>query len=123
MKRSKNSYLYRTYQLLSSGKKIKEIEKEIRFKEGKKKQGMNYYISPLKKLKYIEKIGYGVWEIKKKWDQKEVDNFLKQVRKYTLIGSDTLQENKDKREIRGHGFQLKLQLPKTIYLLNLSSHF
>lgn len=113
MKRSKNFYLYRTYQLLESGKSIKEIGiEDFNFPEKTAKQSMNYYISVLKKLKFIEKVGYGTWEIKKKWDQKEVDNFLKKVKKTTRIGINQLQEVKNIKEVRGHAVQIKLDLPE-----------
>lgn len=114
MKRGKNFYLYRTYQLLQSGKSIKEIGlDEFNFPKETFKQRMNNYTSLLKnELKYIEKISYGVWKIKKKWDQKEVDNLLKKVKKTTRIGINQLEEVKDLKEVRGHAVQIKLELPE-----------
>lgn len=100
--------MHKAYQLLSNKKTLKEIQKELDVS----KQKLNYYIKPLKELGYIEKIGYAVWEIKKKWDQKEVDKFLKQVKKTTRIGINQLEEIKDLKEVRGHAVQIKLELPK-----------
>ncbi len=37
------------------------------------KQRMNYYISALKKLGFIRKVGYGTWEVKDKITEKELD--------------------------------------------------
>jgi hypothetical protein len=113
MKRGKNSYLSRAYQLLQAGKSIKQIGiEEFGFPEKTAKQNMNYYISDLKELKYIENVGYGVWEIKKEWNQEEVDNFLKQVKKTTRIGINQLEEVKNLKEVRGHAVQIKLELPE-----------
>lgn len=113
MKRGKISYLPKVYHLLQAGKSIKEIGiEEFKFPEKTAKQNMNYYISDLKKLKYIENVGYGVWEIKKEWDQEEVDNFLKQVKKTTRVGINQLEEVKNLKEVRGHAVQIKLELPE-----------
>lgn len=108
MKRSKNFYLHKVYQILDSGKGLKQAQEELDFT----KQKLNYYVNPLKKLGYIEKVGYGSWEVKKKWDQKEVDIFLKEVKKTTRIGINQLEEVKNLKEVRGHAVQIKLILPK-----------
>ena len=108
MQRGKSFYLYSIFLLIDSGKTFKEIQKELRIS----KQNLNYYIRPLKTIKYIEKVGYGTWKTIKKYDEKEIQKNLKKVTKITKIGLSQLQEEKDKREIRGHAFQIKLELPK-----------
>ena len=113
MKRGKEVYLYRVYQLLQSGKTLKEIGlEEFKFPKKTYKQRLNKLMFVLKEIKYVEKLSYGVWEIKKKWDNKEIDKFLKQVKKTRRIGTNQLEELKDLDEVRGHAFMGKLQIPK-----------
>lgn len=108
MKRGKNFYLYKIWSLINSGKTQPEIEKELNFS----KQRLKYYRDDLKTLKYIESPSYGVWKITKKYDKKEVENFLKEVKKITRIGTNQLEEVKIKKEVRGHAIQIKLDLPE-----------
>ena len=56
------------YDLIKKGKNTSDICKILNIKKSK----LNYYISTLKKQNYIKKIGYGVWEINKELDEKEV---------------------------------------------------
>lgn len=66
-KRSKNFYLI-VLQHIRQGSNPAEISKNLKIT----KQQLNYYISTLKKLGCIEKIGYGTWKYVKDLDIKEV---------------------------------------------------
>jgi len=69
------------------------------------KQRRNYYVSALKKAKFIEKLGYGTWKIIRNYDE----NLIKQVKTSKKITTqDTLQQPR----IRGHSFQFILAIPK-----------
>ena len=68
-------------------------------KLNRKIQNLNYYISTLKRAKLIEKLGYSVWKVSKEYDEVQI----KQVQK-SIKG--------DNCEIRGHAFQLTIQIPK-----------
>lgn len=83
--------LYLTiFELFKEGKNPNQISKELSMS----KQKLHYYTHKLKELGYIQKIGYGTWEVKKN----------------TL---NTLEFKKDKR-IRGHAFIWKIKVPKEI---------
>jgi len=73
-----------------------------------KKTSLQYYLSTLKRLGFIKKVGYGVWEILKEFDQKEVQKSIRVApnswgSKFELLKQD---------QIRGHAFQFKLLIPK-----------
>lgn len=68
----KNLYLT-IYDLLKQGLRPSEICEELNIK----KQNLQYYLTTLKCGGYIEKIGYGVWEITEKEVQKEVQKMTK----------------------------------------------
>lgn len=108
MKRGKNFYLYRIYQLIQQGKSQEEIAKELKFS----KQNLYYYRKQLSTLGFIKYSSYGIWEIAKEWNEEELEKGKKEVKKTTRIGVRQLEEVKNKQEIRGHAFQIKLKLPE-----------
>ena len=65
------------------------------------KQKLNYYLSTLKRLGTIRKIGYGTWEYLKDLD-------LKEVKKSVVIGKDSSLLKQD--TVRGHGFLFKFKI-------------
>lgn len=107
MTRSKNFYLT-IWSKINKGKSLKQIAQELNIS----KQNLNYHLRPLKELHYIERVGYGTWQISKQYDQREVDKHFKLVKKTERIDTSQVQEFKTKKEIRGHAFQIKLELPK-----------
>lgn len=109
MQRGKNFYLFSIWSKINAGKTQAEIQKELNFNS---RQQLKYYRDSLVKLGYIEKTGvYGEWKISKKFDEKEVKIFLKEVKKSTRVGKVQLEEVKKNKEIRGHAFLIKLLLP------------
>ena len=100
--RSKNFYLS-TYNLLQEGLAPTQICKKL----GITKQNLNYYLSSLKKRKLIRKVGYGIWEILKKYDEKEV----KITTQVTPNNLQTLQTYKPD-SVRGHAFMFTLKIPE-----------
>jgi len=75
---------------------------------GLKKTTVQYHLSMLKQAGLIEKIGYGVWEIIKEFDEKEVQ-------KTTRVASRQLGGNLNlfkQDKVRGHAFQFKINLPE-----------
>ena len=73
-----------------------------------KKSTLQYHLSIIKRSGFVKRIGYGVWEICKNYDEKEVQKTTKvtykQLRKYSnFFKPDT---------VRAHAFQFKLKLPK-----------
>lgn len=108
MKRSKNFYLFRIWSIINGGGSLQDVQSDLGFS----KQKLNYYMKDLRTLSYLVKVGYGVWEIDKEYDEKEVKKYLQEVKKTTVIGSDQLEEVKKIKEIRGHAFQIKLLLPE-----------
>lgn len=100
---SKNFYLY-VFLQIQQGIRPSKICEQLDIS----KQRLNYYLSTLKKAGFIKKIGYGVWGISKKYDQKEVKKQLmgssiQQEKNFYLLKSDM---------IRGHAFQFTLRIPK-----------
>lgn len=77
------------------------------------KQSLNYYLSTLKRIGCIRKIGYGVWEILKDFNEKEVKISKKTTtvtpNKYT---DEFLPFKED--SIRGHAFVFRFQIRKGI---------
>lgn len=77
MKRGKSFYLS-IIDEIKKGKSLSNISQEL----GVTKQSLNYYVSTLKTLRCIRKIGYGTWEFLKELDLNE----LKKVKKTTELG-------------------------------------
>lgn len=98
MKRGKNLYLSILWRI-KKGDNPTKICNDLNLK----KQKVNYYLSTLKKSGCIKKIGYGVWEYIKEFEEKEVQ-------KSVVIGKNS--GHTLKNQIRGHGFLFKLSLPK-----------
>ena len=99
-KRSKNFY-FTVFSLIKQGvtpSKICDLHSIS-------KQKLNYYLSSLKRSGFINKIGYGVWEITKEFDAREV-------KKTTRVGKTQLAQEVKTNSVRGHAFQFVLKLPK-----------
>ncbi len=97
--RSKNFY-FTIVERIKNGQYPSQIAKELNIS----KQNINYYVSSLKRMECIKKVGYGTWEFIKEYNDKEV-------KKSEVIGNISrggLKEN----DVRGHGFMFKLDLPK-----------
>lgn len=82
------------YYLISEGLNPTQIASKLNIS----KQALNYYIKELKRNNQIEKVGYGVWEVKK--------TSLKEVKKTSKHG--------EIKDIRSHGFIYKLNLQKNL---------
>lgn len=92
------------YNQLKAGLRPSKICKQF----GLKKTTIQYHLSMLKQAGLIEKIGYGVWEIIKEFDKKEVQ-------KTTRVTSRQLGGNLNlfkQDKVRGHAFQFKINLPE-----------
>jgi len=98
-KESKNFYLT-VYNQIKEGVRPSEICKEFNIS----KQKLNYYLSSLKRSGCIRKIGYGVWEICREFDEKKVKETTR-LAKYQPV-------NIKPDYVRGHAFQFKLKIPK-----------
>ena len=96
--RSKNFY-FSIYQHLKQGLAPSQICNKLSIS----KQRLNYYLSSLKHSGFVDKIGYGVWEVKKEFEVKEV-------KKTTRVGDRQLEELRSD-QVRGHAFQFVLKLP------------
>lgn len=72
-------------------------------------QNRNYYVSELKKAKFIEKIGYGVWKTVKNFDAKQLKTTKKKITRDTPQQPGGVYKS---LSIRGHSFIFKLKLPK-----------
>lgn len=73
-----------------------------------KKTALQYYLSTLKRNGFIKKVGYGVWEILKDYDQKEVQ-------KSTQVTPDVIDKdlNLFKEDyVRAHAFMFTLKIPE-----------
>jgi hypothetical protein len=91
---------------------ISEIRKNNKLPNtSKSKQSLNYYVSRLKKLSIIYKLGYGVWGINEEiLKQKEVKILGKSpVQVGSQVGHNSF--TCSERKIRAHGFVLKLNIP------------
>lgn len=103
--RSTTLYLI-CFRLLKQGKSPSQICKQLNIK----KQKLNYYLTTLKQQGYIKKIGYGVWEILKDYDPKEV-------KKSTQVTKNTTHEictSYNPNTTRGHAFMFHLKLPSNL---------
>ncbi len=98
--RSKKFYLI-VLDLIREGSNPAKISKEL----GISKQKLNYYLSTLKKLGTIKKLGYGTWEFIKDLD-------LKEVKKTVVIGQDSSILKQD--TVRGHGFLFKFRIKENL---------
>ena len=96
---SKNFYLT-VYNQIKEGIRPSEVCKKFNIS----KQNLNYYLSTLKRSGCIKKIGYGVWEICKEFDDKKVKETIR-LTKYQPV-------NIKPDLVRGHAFQFKLKIPK-----------
>lgn len=94
------------YNQLKAGLRPSKICKNY----GLKKTAVQYHLSMLKQAGLIEKIGYGVWEILKEFDEKEVQKTTKVTSRQ--LGGDLNLFKQDK--VRGHAFQFKISLPKKL---------
>jgi len=97
--RSKNFYLT-VYDQIKQGIRPSKICKNFNIS----KQKLNYYLSTLKRAGLIKKIGYGVWETIKEFDEKKVKETTRLTR-YQPV-------NIKPDFVRGHAFQFKLKIPK-----------
>lgn len=75
---------------------------------GLKKTTVQYYLSMLKQAGLIEKVGYGVWEIIKEFDEKEVQKTTKVTSRQLRGDLNLFKQDK----VRGHAFQFKINLPE-----------
>ena len=98
--RSKKFYLI-VLELIRQGSNPAKICKEL----GISKQKLNYYLSTLKKLGTIKKVGYGTWEFIRDLD-------LKEVKKTVVIGQDSSILKQDR--VRGHGFLFNFKIKKDL---------
>ncbi len=97
--KGKNFYLT-VYNQIKEGTRPSEMCKNFNIS----KQKLNYYLSLLKRAECIKKIGYGVWEICREFDEKKVKETTR-LTKYQPV--------KIKPDfVRGHAFQFKLKIPK-----------
>jgi len=101
----KNLYLY-IFNQIKQGLRPSQICKEL----GVTKQKLNYYLSSLKSKGFISKIGYGVWEISKEFNQKEVKKTTR-VANYQLGQSCT---SFKPNSVRAHAFQFKLKIKSNL---------
>jgi len=97
--KSKNFYLT-VHNQIKEGIRPSEICKNFNIS----KQKLNYYISSLKRSGCIKKIGYGVWEICREFDEKKVKETTR-LTKYQPV-------NIKPDFVRGHAFQFKLKIPR-----------
>jgi len=101
VKNNKSKSFYLTiYNQIKEGVRSSEICKRINIS----KQGLNYYLSSLKRSECIRKVGYGVWEICGEFDEKKVKETIR-ITKYHPV-------NIKRDSVRGHAFQFKLKIPK-----------
>ncbi|MEI7718628.1 MAG: winged helix-turn-helix domain-containing protein [archaeon] len=75
---------------------------------GLKKTTVQYHLSMLKQAGLIEKVGYGVWEIIKEYNEKEVQKTTKVTSRQLGANLNLFKQDK----VRGHAFQFKINLPE-----------
>jgi len=97
-KRSKNFYLS-IVELIKKGDNPAKVCSKLNIS----KQRLNYYMRGLKANGYIQKIGYGVWKVKKMPGQ--------EVKISTGVGSKC-PAKEVKKLVRGHGYHFTLRIPK-----------
>jgi DNA-binding transcriptional ArsR family regulator len=101
--RSSNLNLF-IFNQLKAGLRPSKICEQFRLK----KTTIQYHLSMLKQAGLIEKVGYGVWEIIKEFNEKEVQ-------KTTRVTSRQLRGDLNlfkQDRVRGHAFQFKINLPE-----------
>lgn len=98
------------YGLIKTGLNLKEIS----FRLNLSKQGINYYVSSLKREGLIRKVGYGTWEIANETNETSKNLPLKipskEVKKIPRLAKSQ-SVNFKPNTIRGHAFVFKLKLP------------
>jgi DNA-binding transcriptional ArsR family regulator len=92
------------YDQLKAGLRPSKICKQF----GLKKTTVQYHLSMLKQAGLIEKIGYGVWEIIKEFDKKEVQKTTRVTSRQLGVNLDLFKQDR----VRGHAFQFKINLPE-----------
>jgi DNA-binding transcriptional ArsR family regulator len=75
---------------------------------GLKKTTVQYHLSMLKQAGLIEKVGYGVWEIIKDFNEKEVQKTTRVTSRQLWANLNLFRQDK----VRGHAFQFKINLPE-----------
>ena len=75
---------------------------------GLKKTTVQYHLSMLKQAGLIEKVGYGVWEIIKDFNEKEVQKTTRVTSRQLGANLNLFKQDK----VRGHAFQFKINLPE-----------
>jgi DNA-binding transcriptional ArsR family regulator len=99
LKNQKKDFYFTIFHLLNKGINPTKISEEL----GISKQKVNYYLSSLKKERYIKKVGYGTWEILREYKPKQVK----------IVTSNTLPKT-SKNSVRGHGFIWIVKIPKQL---------
>jgi len=92
------------YNQLKVGLRPSKICKQFELK----KTTIQYHLSMLKQAGLIEKVGYGVWEILKEFDEKEVQKTTKVTSRQLRGDLNLFKQDK----VRGHAFQFKINLPE-----------
>ena len=92
------------YNQLKAGLRPSKICKQF----GLKKTTIQYHLSMLKQAGLIEKIGYGVWEIIKEFDKKEVQKTTRVTSRQLGVNLNLFKQDR----VRGHAFQFKINLPE-----------
>jgi hypothetical protein len=119
-KEGKNLYLY-VFELLKKGLRPSKINKQgkeegsIAYYLKTSKQGIQYYLSPMKKAQLIEKKSNGVWIVKKEKLEKEDIELIDKVKKTTQVtrhDTQSFSEKLDPNTKRGHAYRFVLKLPK-----------
>jgi len=75
---------------------------------GLKKTTIQYHLSMLKQAGLIEKVGYGVWEIIKEFNEKEVQKITRVTSRQLRGDLNLFKQDR----VRGHAFQFKINLPE-----------
>lgn len=102
------------FQELQKGRILKEIKKET----GLKDNAFQYHLTTLKRLGFVKKIGYGVWETTTKINPKE----LQKSSRVATITPYKICSSLKQDSVRGHAFQFKLQLPENLRNWNKREH-
>lgn len=101
--RSSNLNLF-VYNQLKAGLRPSRICEQF----GLKKTTVQYHLSMLKQAGLIEKVGYGVWEIIKEFNEKEVQKTTKVTSRQLGANLNLFKQDR----VRGHAFQFKINLPE-----------
>jgi hypothetical protein len=101
-----NNFYLSVFLLLKQGVRPSKICSRLSIS----KQALNYYLATLKSSGFIQKVGYGVWEILKDFEVKEV-------KKSVVIGTNSrggIFTSLKPDQVRGHAFLFKLKLPENL---------